>query len=302
MTASQLQTIYTHSPLAQTIAGNIRFVGNAVTGATDDDAHGKSPARPFSTINYARSKAGANGTIYVLPGHDENVASATGCVLSVAGQKIIGIGKGNLRPTLRLTTATTATISITAANVHLENLLVYGNFLNVASAFTVAGTADGLTIKDVETRDTSAILGALIQFSFATGITDVTFDGYVHRNGTTLTAPATNVIVFAGTYDRLTMVNCDIQCFTSAAAVAGTAGIGKDCLFLDNRLVQYETGAGLGYALHNSSTGFVDKFVGVNLKNAVKPFTGTGIAVGPSVVYSNAVNAYAGLFCYTVDS
>jgi len=68
-----------------------------------------------------------------------------------------------------------------------------------------------------------------------------------------------------------------------------SAGIGLNCLFLNNRLVQYETGAGLGFALHNSSKGFVDKFVGINLKDTVKPFTGTGIAVGPHVYYSNAV-------------
>ncbi len=30
MTASQLSTIYTHYPVAQTITGNIRFVGSAV--------------------------------------------------------------------------------------------------------------------------------------------------------------------------------------------------------------------------------------------------------------------------------
>jgi hypothetical protein len=34
----------------------------------------------------------------------------------------------------------------------------------------------------------------------------------------------------------------------------------------------------------------------------VKPVTGTGLAVGANVRYSNAVNAYAGLYCYTVDS
>lgn len=283
--------------------GNVYYVDSGATGAADDTSHGGSASRPFATLDYAigRCTASNGDQIHLLPGHAENIAGATGCVFDKAGVRVIGHGSGALRPTLTLTAAA-ATISITAANVWIENVLVVGNYLNIVSAFTVAGTADGLTIKNVETRDTSAILGALIQFSLATGLVDVTFDGYVHRNGTTLTAPATNVIVAAGTYDRLTMVNCDIQCFTSAAAVSLSAGIGKDCLFLNNRLIQYETGAGLGYALHNSSTGFVDNFVGINLKNTVKPFTGTGVAVGPNVVYSNAVNAYAGLFCYTVDS
>ncbi len=282
--------------------GDIWFV-DAGSG-TNSAGFGQNPDSPVASLDYAVGlcTASQGDTIYLMPGHAENIGSATACVLDVAGIKVIGLGTGNLRPTLTLTTATTATISITAANVWLENVLVVGNFLDIASAFTVAGTADGLTIKNVETRDTSAVLGALIQFSLATALPDVTFDGYVHRNGTTLTAPATNVILAAGTYDRLTMVNTDIQCFTTAAAVGLTGGIGKDCLFLHNRLIQYETGAGLGYALHNSSTGFVDDFVGINLKNTVKAFTGTGVAVGPRCYYSNAVNAYAGLFNYTVDA
>lgn len=284
--------------------GDIWFVDSGATYASDAAGYGVNPDYPFATLDYAIGSCTASqgDVIYLMPGHAENIASATGCVFDVAGIKVIGLGQGNLRPTLTLTTAATATISITAANVWIENVLVVGNFLNIASAFTVGTAADGLTIKNVETRDTSAVLGALIQFSLATGLTDVTFDGYVHRNGTTLTAPATNVIIAAGTYDRLTMVNCDIQCFTTAAAVSLSAGIGKDCLFLNNRLIQYETGAGLGYALNNSSTGFVDEFVGINLKNTVKAFTGTGVAVGPRCYYSNAVNAYAGLFNYTIDS
>ena len=68
------------------------------------------------------------------------------------------------------------------------------------------------------------------------------------------------------------------------------------------RLAQAETGAGLGLAFHNSTTGIVENVVSINLKNAVKGVTGTGLSVGQNVVYSNAVNAYAGLFSYTIDS
>ena len=281
--------------------GDIWFVDSG--SGTDGAGYGQSPDTPVATLDYAIGLATASqgDTIYLMPGHAENIGSATACVFDKAGIKVIGLGSGGLRSTLTITAAA-GTISITAANVWLENVLVVGNFLNIVSTFTVAGTADGLTIKNVETRDTSVVLGALIQFSLATGLVDVTFDGFIHRNGATLTAPATNVILAAGTYNRLTMRNCDIQCFTTAAAVGLTAGIGLDCLFENIRLIQYETGAGLGFALHNSSTGFVDDFVGINLKNTVKAFTGTGVAVGPRCYYSNAVNAYAGLFNYTVDS
>jgi len=66
--------------------------------------------------------------------------------------------------------------------------------------------------------------------------------------------------------------------------------------------VNTDTSAGLGIAAHNSTTGFVDNVVTVNLKDTVKGVTGTGLSIGPNVRYSNAVNAYAGLYSYAVDS
>jgi hypothetical protein len=282
-------------------SGSVFWV-HATTG-TDGAGYGQNPDAPFATLDYAIGKCTANkgDVIFLLPGHAENIASATGCAIDVAGVTIIGLGQGTLVPTLSITAAAGATIAISAANVWLENVKVVGNFLNIASAVTV--TAGGLTVKNVKTRDTSIILGALIQWSIATGCADITFDGYDHVGVTGgLTAPATNVILAAGTYDRFTMKNSRIYCFTSAAAVSLSTGIGYDITLENIRLVQSETGAGLGIAVHNTSTGMVEDVTGVVLKNNVKCVTGTGLSVGARVMYSNAVNAYAGLFCYTVDA
>lgn len=303
MTASQLSTIYTHYPVEQTIAGNVRFVGNAVTGATDDAAHGKSPARPYATVDYAIGKAGANGTIYVLPGHAENIASASALTCDVAGQKIIGLGSGLRRPKITLTTHVGATWNVTAADVWIENFQIVGNFLNIAAAMTVAATADGLTLKNIETRDTSVILGALIQISIAALTTDVTIDGYKHYGvAGGLTAPATNVILCVGAADRFHLMNAEIHAHTSAAPVALSAAASADVFIENVVLLNTDTSAGLGIAAHNSTTGWVNNIETVNLKNTVKGVTGTGLSVGSRVMYSNAVNAYAGLFSYSVDS
>jgi hypothetical protein len=299
----QLQTVYTFSPLTSTVAGNIRFVGNAVSGAADDAAHGKSPSRPWSTLDYAVTNAGAGATIYLLPSHAENIASATALNLDVAGQKVIGAGYGLQKPTITLTTHVGATVNISAASVWLENVKVVGNFLNIAAAITVAATANGLTLKDVETRDTSAVLGALIQISIAAGTTDVTIDGYRHyafAGG--LTAAATNVILAAGASDRFSLTNARINAHTSAAPVALSAAASKNIYINEVDLLNTETGAGLGIAAHNSTTGFVDNVVTVNLKDTVKGVTGTGLSIGPNVRYSNAVGAYAGLYSYAADS
>lgn len=302
-TPLRLQTVYTQSPITDTIAGDIRFVGSAVTGATDDTAHGTSPLRPFATLDYAVGKAGENGTIYVLPGHAENIASATALICDVAGQKIIGLGQGLRRPKITLTTNVAATWNVTAADVYIENFQLVGNFLNIAVAMTVAATANGLTLKNIETRDTSAILGALKQISIAALTTDVTIDGYKHYGfAGGLTAAATNVILCVGAADRFKLMNAEIHAHTSAAPVALSAAASKNVFISGVTLRNTETGAGLGIAAHNSTTGYVDNVVSVNLKDTVKGVTGTGLSVGPNVRYSNAVNAYAGLYSYTVDS
>jgi hypothetical protein len=285
-------------------SGSVFWV-HATTG-TDGAGYGRNPDAPVATLDYAIGLCTANkgDLIFLMPGHAENIASATGCVLDVAGVRVVGLGYGTLRPTLTLTTADTATISITAANCYIENVLIVSNFLNIAAAVTVGALADGLTLKNVEMRNTSVILGALIQISIAAACADVTIDGFkfIEVAAAGLTAPATNVILCAGAADRFTLINSRIYCFCTAAPVALSAAASADITLENIRLLNNETGAGLGIAVHNSSTGFVEDVTTVNLKNAVKGVTGTGMAVGARVNYSNAVNAYAGLFSYTIDS
>lgn len=284
-------------------SGNVFWV-HAGTG-TDGAGYGRNPDAPIATLDYAIGlcTASKGDIVYLMPGHAENVASATGCVLDIAGVQVIGLGNGALRPTLTLTAANTSTISITAANCYLENILVVGNFLNIAAAMTLAATATGTTLKNLEFRDTSVILGALIQISIAALCSDVTIDGLKYQTiAGGLTAAATNVILCAGAADRFTLKNSRIYCFTSAAAVALSAAASVDITLENIRLIQNETGAGLGIAVHNSTSGFAEEIKVVNLRNAVKGLTGTGLAIGANVNYSNALNAYAGLFSYTIDS
>ena len=283
--------------------GDIWFVDSA-TG-TDAAGYGRNPDAPLATLDYAVGLATASkgDVIYLMPDHAENITSATGCVLDKASVKVVGLGWGNARPTLTLTTHIGATISITATDVWLENVVVIGNFLNITAAITVAATADGLTLKNVETRDTSAILGALIQVSIAAACTDVTIDGYRHigfPGG--LTAPATNVILAVGAADYFRLTNSVIHAHTSAGVVALVAAASKDIYINGVDIRNTETGAGLGIPCHNSTTGFVDNVVTVNLKNGVAGVTGTGLSIGPNVRYSNAVNAYAALYSYAADS
>lgn len=143
--------------------GDIWFVSSG-TGS-DTANNGKNPKNAFATINKAVSSITANNgdIIYVLPGHTETITNTTGLALSVAGCNIIGLGTGSLRPTLTFTTANTANIPVTASNVSIQNILFVGNFLSIASVFTVTGTATAkdFIISGCEFRDTSSILGFL---------------------------------------------------------------------------------------------------------------------------------------------
>jgi len=76
-TPLKLNAVYTFSPITETIAGAVKFVGNAVTTSGDSSSYGGSPSRPYATLDYGITQAGVNGTVYVLPGHAENIASAS---------------------------------------------------------------------------------------------------------------------------------------------------------------------------------------------------------------------------------
>jgi hypothetical protein len=143
--------------------GNVWFV-NSATGS-DTANNGKNTSNAFATINAAISAATAsNGdVVFVMPGHTETITTTTNLVLNKAGINIVGLGFGALRPTLTFTTANTANIPLTAKNITIQNILFVGNFLSIASCFTITGTAvaTDFGLFDCEFRDTSAVLGFL---------------------------------------------------------------------------------------------------------------------------------------------
>ena len=281
--------------------GSVFFVHSG-TG-TDGAGYGRNPDSPTATLDYAVGlcTASKGDVIYVLPGHAESLTTATSLTMDVAGVKVVGLGWGAKRPTFTITTATTATWNVTAAGCWVENVLIVSNFLNVAASMTVAAGGTSLTLKNVEFRDTSAILGSLIHLSVAADVDDLIIDG-MRVVATALTAAATNCVLFAGGCDRLRITNSVFHGACTGAVVGASAAASTDVYLRGIQLLNTDTTNGLGIAFHNSATGFADEIVSINLKNAVKGLTGTGLSIGPNVVYSNAVNAYAGLFSYTVDS
>lgn len=111
--------------------------------------------RPFSTIDYAigRCRANKGDVIMVKAGHTEAVTAAGGIACDVAGVSIIGLGNGSDRPTINFTTSTAATMTISAANVMIQNLLFVGGIDALGSPIVIS--AADVTLERCETRDTA---------------------------------------------------------------------------------------------------------------------------------------------------
>jgi len=246
-------------PIAQAHPGKVFYVGNSTTIGAPQEVGGSNGNKgtiqaPFSTIDYAVGKctAGRGDIIYVLPGHAETITSATTLALDVAGVAIVGLGTGTSRPTLTYTTANTATINVTAANISVKNILFVGNFLSIASAITVAA-APWFTVEDCECKDTSAILGFL---SFVTTTVSVNADhlhilnNRIHQISTTNTVAP---IVILGTMTGLT-VN-DNRVVSSVAhnnvsrLISHAALVMTDLEVMRNRIFSVNTDTATGAAL-----------------------------------------------------
>lgn len=155
-------------PLLQTHPGKVFWVGNSATllqgekGASNVSNSG-TYLQPFATIDFAVGQCAANrgDIIVVRPNHTETVTAAAGLALDVAGIAVIGLGTGSNRPTVNLTTSTAATVTISAANVVVSNILFTGGIDAIASVIVVS--AADVSIVNCEVRDVTGgiVLGIL---------------------------------------------------------------------------------------------------------------------------------------------
>ena len=178
--------------------GNIFFVHSG-TG-TNGAGYGQNPDAPVASIDYAVGLCTANqgDRIYVMPGHVETVATASGLAADVAGVEIIGIGTGSARPKVNLT-ATDATVAISAANVTFRNILFTGGIDAIASVIVVS--AADVAIVDCEYRD--------------------------------VTGECTVGILTTAAADRLHIRNLRYDGATSAGTSAGIAIVGGDRIVIE---------------------------------------------------------------------
>jgi len=284
----------------QSLSTGDRWFVCSTTG-TDSAGAGRNPDAPFATIDYAigNCTASKGDIIFVMPGHAENVADATDLLADVAGITIKGLGFGSLTPTISLITDAAATISITAANVTVENLRIYSNFTNgVTAGVTLGANADGCVLRGLYFTEAANTKEFLIGISIAAACNDVIIENCRYMGiagGTTSSA-----IAAAGATNNTIIRNNYIQVDASAAAVKLDGAASTDLWIEGNRVINIDTGAGLGIACHATSNGFMSNNHVMNLKNDVVGVSGAAMAFCENYC-TNAVTA-SGIIKPTVDS
>jgi hypothetical protein len=112
-----LSWLYDH--LRGFFSGNVLFVHSAGGEFSSAAGPGYSPRQAYLTMEQATDSAVANNNdcVCVLSGHTETVTAAGGLTLDKEGVTYIGLGNGRARPKVNFTTAATASVLVTAANV-----------------------------------------------------------------------------------------------------------------------------------------------------------------------------------------
>lgn len=147
------------------------------TAQNDEDA--TIASMRVSTLAAALNKCrpGYNDVIVVLPGHSENITSATYLSALVAGTTIVGLGRGTNRAKLRLT-ATAAQLAVAVADVTIQGLRLELEGANgVVKAVNVTGA--GFTLQGC---DVVLASGAALKATIGIELGDAAADARIYGN------------------------------------------------------------------------------------------------------------------------
>ncbi len=285
-----MQTSFPNSPFSfgfggRVVTGQSLYVSSTASNASNGNT-GKSPRKPLATLDYAVGLCNANegDVIYMMPGHVETVTAAGGLDLDVAGISIIGIGNGSNRPTVNLTTATTADVDVDAANITIENILFTGGIDALAAPLDI--NAADCTIRNCEFRDVTgqATLGILTDANCNRFL----LEGYRHDGAAAAGANAAVRIVGGdGIVIRDFWINGNfavaaIENVTTAATnITIGGGRGSNYIWTQNA-------ADVAVTLVSTSTGFVGPNINAQLTDNAANITEA--FVGAAAVFFQPIN------------
>lgn len=246
---------------AFTSTGKVFFV-DSNTGSNSYD--GRDKTQPFSTLTYALSKCTANkyDIIYLMPGHDETIASEIN--VNKASVSIIALGHGLDRAEFSMMTNTTACFKVSAADVHVENIIFNSDTDSLEHPIYIVGGADDLSFLNCEWRVTGGCTTEKHHsIIYATSADRVLIDGFRYADDTSFSSGSP---IFVEACDEIEIKNCVIittgtsvsKSYGTAPLYFSTCNVSLDMNVHDNILIQLRTSAADdAAALFIGSTGTV---------------------------------------------
>ena len=160
---SNAAAIQPHKIMGPGQVGEIFWVATIGTQSYDQLIDKVSPAKLFTTWSEANTNAvSARGDIiFLAPNHAETVAAAAAINLNKTGVRSIGLGVGAAKPIFTFS-ATASTITMTAANSSIENIIIKPSIDSVVSPIVVSAADCKVHIEVQDASDTVECVNAIL--------------------------------------------------------------------------------------------------------------------------------------------
>jgi len=266
---------------------------------------------PLKTIDAATTLCQANrgDIVYIKPGHSETITGAGGITFDKAGVYYVGLGTYDLRPAFLMDGASTVTCLVTAANVHVENMIFRAGDADVAVFTTITGK--GCAFVDCHFEDNTS--GENFKTIFSVGAAANDADGLLLQDNVIVQGDVADLhaIIFNANESDVSIISNrisgDYDTSPYAPIYGSTSRVLKNCLVAGNLIHnQHNANAAVGISLAaTANTGWiVHNFVGHQDSGTETPIlaaTGNGLYVGEN--YCSGVLGTASGYLYpTKDS
>ena len=160
---SDAAAIQPHKIMGPGQVGEIFWVATVGTQSYDQLIDKVSPAKLFTGLEEANTNAVAarGDIIFCAPNHAETVGAAAAINLDKTGVSVIGLGNGAARPTFTFS-ATASTITMTAANVKLSNIIIVPSIDSVVSPIVVSAADCKIDVEVQDASDTVECVNAIL--------------------------------------------------------------------------------------------------------------------------------------------
>lgn len=302
-------------PITQSHPGKVFWVSNSTALLSGQrggsDGNKGTFDSPFATVDYAIGQCTANrgDIIFVKPGHAETLSAAGAIAADVAGVAVIGLGTGSLRPTFTFDTATTATISVSAANFAFKNCVFTANFADIVAPFTLTTakyfTLDGCYIKAtatnmnflyvVDTNATTADADGLALINNKWIEPDTATESMVKADGTNADWQVTDNFVQLGVGNN-----------KAALVAVATGKVITNLQMLRNRTIRLNTDTATGALLFSTdgstNSGIVADNYSQHADTAAELIVTASSGLSLFQNYSSGVNGNSGYIIATIDT